>query len=294
MTEAAQRLLSHVFDYAGLFPPASLSMEDAVADYLKYRSGEEAWIMDRFVCTATMLDEFQTILRAQNGTPPVSISVVGSSGPEWEENLVHDAEAMTRFIERSGDAADIEAYEIRVPSGPKFTEKLQDLRAFNQVDVYCELGLDEDLAEHVGAIAETEWLRAKARTGGLEASQFPSSEAVALFLQNCLQTETPFKLTAGLHHPIRTYREEVTGKMHGFLNLLVASALSLEHGLSTRELVGIIDEERSSAFRFEAARINYGPHEVGLDTIEEMRELFIGIGSCSVEEPIADLQALKL
>lgn len=42
-------LLAHLVDYAGLFPPAALTMQDAVRNYARYREGEFAWMLGSFV-----------------------------------------------------------------------------------------------------------------------------------------------------------------------------------------------------------------------------------------------------
>lgn len=42
-------LLEHLVDYAGLFPPAALTMQDAVRNYARYREGEYAWALGKFV-----------------------------------------------------------------------------------------------------------------------------------------------------------------------------------------------------------------------------------------------------
>ena len=42
-------LLEHLVDYAGLFPPAGLTMQDAVRNYARYRDGEHAWALGNFV-----------------------------------------------------------------------------------------------------------------------------------------------------------------------------------------------------------------------------------------------------
>lgn len=50
MTSRSLRaLLEHLIDYAGLFPPAALTMQDAVRNYARYRDGEYAWALGRFV-----------------------------------------------------------------------------------------------------------------------------------------------------------------------------------------------------------------------------------------------------
>ena len=42
-------LLEHLVDYAGLFPPAALTMQDAVRNYARYREGEHAWALGKFI-----------------------------------------------------------------------------------------------------------------------------------------------------------------------------------------------------------------------------------------------------
>ncbi|HVE71440.1 MAG TPA: hypothetical protein VNI54_08740 [Thermoanaerobaculia bacterium] len=42
-------LLEHLIDYAGLFPPAALTMQDAVRNYARYRDGEYAWALGKFI-----------------------------------------------------------------------------------------------------------------------------------------------------------------------------------------------------------------------------------------------------
>jgi hypothetical protein len=103
MTDALRRLLGGVFDYAGLFPPAKLSMPETVENYLRYRAGEEGWLVDRFVCTSSRLEELRQELTKHVIEEPVPLTVIGSTGVEWGDGLVHDAEAMTRFIERAGE-----------------------------------------------------------------------------------------------------------------------------------------------------------------------------------------------
>jgi hypothetical protein len=50
MTSRSLRaLLEHLIDYAGLFPPAALTMQDAVRNYARYRDGEHAWALGKFV-----------------------------------------------------------------------------------------------------------------------------------------------------------------------------------------------------------------------------------------------------
>ncbi len=49
MTKSLRALLEGLIDYAGLFPPAALSMQDAVRNYARYRDGEYAWALGKFI-----------------------------------------------------------------------------------------------------------------------------------------------------------------------------------------------------------------------------------------------------
>jgi len=49
VTKSLRVLLEHLIDYAGLFPPAALSMQDAVRNYARYRDGEYAWALGKFI-----------------------------------------------------------------------------------------------------------------------------------------------------------------------------------------------------------------------------------------------------
>ena len=51
-------LIAGLIDYAGLFPPASLSMKAAVKEYARRRQSPEAWLLGRFVVPADRLEEF--------------------------------------------------------------------------------------------------------------------------------------------------------------------------------------------------------------------------------------------
>ena len=54
---AVETLLEGLVDYAGLFPPAALSMRDAVVRYGSYRRGPHQRMLGRFVVPVARLDE---------------------------------------------------------------------------------------------------------------------------------------------------------------------------------------------------------------------------------------------
>jgi len=49
LARSTQALLTQLIDYAGMFPPASLSLDEAVRKYEEYQRGPYAWMLGRFV-----------------------------------------------------------------------------------------------------------------------------------------------------------------------------------------------------------------------------------------------------
>ena len=95
-----QRLLEHLIDYAGLFPPAELDMATAVANYASYVNGPrtlDARTHDR--ARVARLDEFETHAADQlpNGADdePWALSVLVK--PAGDDGLAADFERIAAF-----------------------------------------------------------------------------------------------------------------------------------------------------------------------------------------------------
>jgi hypothetical protein len=65
---ALRALLENSVDYAGAFPPAGLACREAFGNYEEYRRSPDAWLLGRFVVTATDLD-----LLLPEGTAPFGV-----------------------------------------------------------------------------------------------------------------------------------------------------------------------------------------------------------------------------
>ena len=55
--DARHALLGELIDHAPLFPPASLPLDEALAEHDRARGGEHAWMLRRFVAPASRLAE---------------------------------------------------------------------------------------------------------------------------------------------------------------------------------------------------------------------------------------------
>jgi hypothetical protein len=65
---ALRALLLHLIDYAGLFPPASLSLEAALSYYEAYAAGPHSWMLGRFVIPAAQIRSLD-----ENATSQLSV-----------------------------------------------------------------------------------------------------------------------------------------------------------------------------------------------------------------------------
>lgn len=154
---------------------------------------------------------------------------------------------------------------------------------------YCEVPL--------GQITGT---FAKVRTGGLSPDAIPSSEEIAEFLQEAAARRIQFKATAGLHHPIRSQHalsyaaDSPCAVMHGFVNVFVAATAAFSWPqVERRILAGILNESDPAAFQFLDGEMLCRGMGLGTAQIAEARREFAhSFGSCSFEEPVADLKQL--
>jgi hypothetical protein len=299
-TNACSVLLRELIDYAGLFPPASLTMAASVADFSIYSRSEWKWLLGRFIVPVARLGEFES---AFAGVPAPSDKGLGTwrlsalLGPD----PVADVDRLGEFNRRMAGVASckkavVESVEVRV-AGP---EEIARLSAIIPAELlaYFEIPL-ANLSECIRAVAES-GRRAKIRTGGETADKFPASGSVIEFMNLCAAAGVPFKATAGLHHPLRSVHrftdqaESPSGMMHGFLNVFLAAAF-LRAGMEAEIAVQLLEEQSAAAFQFDSDAVRWRQHRLSLDEITVARRDFgISFGSCSFKEPIDDLRTLHL
>ncbi|MGH7227245.1 MAG: hypothetical protein ACRELF_28860, partial [Gemmataceae bacterium] len=256
MFASLRALLTGLIDYAGLFPPAHLPLDQAIRNYARYRQESEAWMLGRFIVPASRLEDLEPyheeLFRVD---PPFAFSVLGRGGANLTEfltNLRDDLRDVAAFRKRHGDRVSVEVLETRLP--PDLVDPLlpesalslyKTLRIFPLLDLFpfCEAtGRPEELLEQLTQLTD-EQLGFKLRCGGLEASAFPSSEQIAAALLSCLDAGIPFKATAGLHHPLPRFDAGVQARMHGFVNVFFAGVLAYARNLSPKQLCPLLDDD---------------------------------------------------
>lgn len=292
--DSVRRLLAGAIDYAGLFPPAALSMQEAVVNYATYRNSNFNWLLGRFVVTAARLDEFVESARD---------FVARGNGDKWRlavvagEDIGETLKQIELFNSAHNEFATCDVLEVRTTSVSKIENTVNGLA--DGITAYFEIAAGEEMAELIAALA-IRGQRAKIRTGGITADAFPSSAEIIRFVRTCLAANVPFKATAGLHHPIRCFRpltydeDSAMGRMHGFLNVFLMSGFARE-GYRPALLEELMEDEFDEVFQFDNTSVTWRGHTLNQWQIEASRQKGIqSFGSCSFDEPVADLQKLGI
>jgi hypothetical protein len=299
VTESARALLHGLIDYAGLFPPAALTMPAAVANYAAYLTSEHRWMLGRFIVPVARLGEFENAIaqlpavEASAAAPWALSALPGADVPaDWARIAAfNDRDASHSVVK-----ARIESIEVKASTAAEIEHLSRIIPS--HLETYFEIPLTANLDDCLRAIAGSGRC-AKIRTGGETADKFPAPESVVEFLHLSSTSKVPFKATAGLHHPLRsrhrlTYQpDSPTGIMHGFLNVFLAAAF-LRAGMDPQLATDLMIEESPSAFHFGSEAVIWRQHRLNSDDISAVRNFAISFGSCSFTEPIDDLRALHL
>ncbi|GAB1640098.1 hypothetical protein [Krasilnikovia sp. MM14-A1259] len=267
---APPRLFLNLFDDAAIFPPGNLGVPEAVQAHRERRSSPLAPLLGPFICSLPRWAELAGTLAG--GSPlALALTLPGGTGD------VGAAIAHAREEPR----VDLVALEV-----PSSAEGLDDLVTMVDgqvpaaVQTYVELPWADVTAAQVATLTRT-GLRLKIRTGGVVATAFPDEPGLAGVLTAAVRGGLAFKLTAGLHDPIR-HRDRATGfEHHGFLNVLLATARALDGADVGTVAAALADQD--------GARVAHAV--AGIDDAQagRIRHHFVSFGTCSTTEPVEGL-----
>ncbi len=309
--------MSGIIDYAGLFPPASLSLDRSIRNFVNYRSHADQWMLSSFVCPASRLVELESygeMLTSEDRHPFSVLGARSSTLGEWTAVMTKLRVSIDRFHESLGDVAFTRAVEVKLPLAVTVTaeKRRQALEVMysalsgapDPLDIFVEISPSGE-AEVVETLAHELVDRdrsearprtaLKIRTGGVTPPEIPDADAVASFLIACRDTGIRFKATAGLHHPLRHFNKSVGSMMHGFVNVFAGSMAAMEHDLSREQLRSILEVEQPDYFTFGDEAVGVGHLKIDRQRVEALRRDFAtSFGSCSFDEPRDDLRSIGL
>lgn len=297
--------LARLIDYAGLFPPAGLSLEDAVPNYVAYRRSEEAWMLARFLCPARRLPELAPFTDLFSPDERLHVSVIGTGGDSVEaflEATRRDRHAMRELADVHQGRAVADAYEVRLPAldraatADALARLAETMHGLDATFVEVPLAEGDAVANTAEALAGLPGrFGLKMRCGGLTPDAFPSVEQVAFAIAACRDAGVPFKATAGLHHPVRHDDAELGIQRHGFLNVFGAGVLAHALDLDEADLRRVLRSQDLRAFQLDERGFAFEDQRVASGAVHAARVAFAtSYGSCSFDEPRDDLRAAGL
>jgi hypothetical protein len=113
MSPSLRELLNGIIDYAGLFPPANLPLDEAVRNYARYRTEPESWMLARFVCPARRLAELNTHRSELPETLNLTVLASDVASIEIGPALLNDSFAL-RLYRGSERQVHVNAVELRL------------------------------------------------------------------------------------------------------------------------------------------------------------------------------------
>ncbi len=269
---AVPPLLRAFIDDAAVFPPGNAPLPQALTDHSRHRA---AWYSD---LVGPLLLPLRTA-RTLGADGPPRLGVICDTGPDGVPAALAAAEPTWCQLEVAvaGRGED---------PRPGLRTLLAAAEEWSDMDFYAEVPFGDRVPDALDRLADARagGLRVapKFRTGGARADLFPTPGQLAEVICGCRDRDLPFKLTAGLHHAVR-HTDPATGfTHHGFVNVL-AACLAAADGAAVADVTDLLSLTDAQPV---------------VDTVaagrERDRPLWIGFGSCSVSEPLADLTALGL
>jgi hypothetical protein len=289
-------LVTGLFDYAGLFPPASLDLQAALREAARAPRLRRPRMVGADLVVP--LDQLEAIDRHALyfngfGDTTCTLAVVGVE----RKDLSVAVRQVRDYNRRSAPWAKVVALEVHGDAFP--AQSLSVLRA-------AKRGLGD-----VRLYLEPKWTGARWRTGqaqllalleklkgdhpvGLKircAGPTAASKAtLASLLPAVTAARIPLKATQGLHHPLPTAEHPETG----FLNLAMAVRLLQAHGaeFSAKDLAALLREADPAQFAFDDGA-GWGEFSIREEALRQaLVELPFTIGSCSLQEPDDELAKL--
>ncbi|MCX7595839.1 MAG: hypothetical protein N2235_19165 [Fischerella sp.] len=264
MLPSVKALLASMVDYAGLFPPAKLSMQEAMVNYANYQLTPYNWMLNRFVLPVSRLNEFATLVPTSD-FKQWSLSLIVSK--DWESEI-----EIVRSLSSKLDSKNhitVTSLEFPLLSPLEIEKAIPCLP--DRVEAFFEIPLNADIQPYLAVLKHTR-AAAKIRTGGITVEAFPSITQLCQCILLFADAQVAFKATAGLHHPLPghyriTYEPDSPSTlMHGFLNVAVLATLVYWQKVTPQAALEVLQDSTSNSFQFTADAITWCNYY--LDTAE--------------------------
>jgi hypothetical protein len=300
VSASLRAFLDQAIDYAGMFPPCGLALEPALRNQASYVRSPEAWMLNGFVLPLEQFDAARQLLSEFDPHRPLRVAALGpktTNADAFLDGLGKAETAIRSFWRSDVDLVSVSHLEMFLPYDVNSASLKEAKAIVSELPVFWEAP-PERAEQTIALIAghnsgpKVAKFGYKLRTGGVTADAFPTSAQIARALVTAATHQLPIKFTAGLHHPIRQFRDEVKTKMHGFLNVLGAAILSAENQWEADQAMTMLEDEDPRSFSFTDDFFAWRDWRIDTERLQYRRKFVKSFGSCSFEDPRADLRTL--
>ena len=87
MKNSLQKIMNGLIDYAGLFPPAKLPLDQAITEYISHFSDQKKWMLGRFIIPISQLNDLEKFIPKFDNVGTLKLSVLGAQSTSDKEFL---------------------------------------------------------------------------------------------------------------------------------------------------------------------------------------------------------------
>src|SRR5207302_10636948 len=277
-----------------------LDLERSLKNQAQYLRTTDAWMLSAFVLPVEQFGAAKQLLAEFDPLHPLQVSALGpktENAAAFREALAKTDAAIRSLSAHNVDLVSVTQLEMFLPHDVD-SQLLSEARSIlGSLPTFWEAPSSRaeqtiSLVAELNSNADAPTFGYKLRTGGVTADAFPTSMQIAQALVTPASHQVPIKFTAGLHHPLRQYRDEVQTKMHGFLNVLGAAILAAEYKWDTNQTALMLEDENADSFSFTDEFFAWRDWKIDTGRLQYRRKFVTSFGSCSFDEPGEDSRVL--
>lgn len=308
-------LVHGLFDYAGMFPPAELSLEET----LKKSAAFEKDLKNPAMVKTDVVLKFADLARIEDkilegagisDERTMRICLLGEPLSSDKDAYADAIQAVSVFNKEGIDKKirrKVVSFEVKLPEGEKVSaaavalDRLRRGLALGDAQIFVEpewkaedwKSRTDELFTMLDALngdAGRAKVGLKVRgSGPMAVDTGALTHLIPLIVKRAL----PFKVTAGLHHPL--YESGRSDGPLGFVNLIVALRLAgglIPHEFGPDKIKECLECTEVGAFDFDD-KIAWKKSAIGTQEIYNQKQRVpFSIGACSMDEPDGELVRL--
>jgi hypothetical protein len=277
--------VSHLVDDAAWFPPGNLPLDETIPAHDRHLASDHEVVVGPLLVPDRELPVVAALTDRRADAVAVHLVISGGAGAidpalalagRSPGLSVVGVESAARDDDLTAAVRRVATIAASAPGEIRFWVELPPLEADAPTPGWLR-ALDEIAVAGYGL---------KYRTGGETADACPTETQLASVIDAALDREVTTKLTAGLHRAVRHCDRGSGFEQHGFLNVLAAFDAARD-GAGSADLIDLLSWR-------DGLRLAAHLRERGPQAAASTRRAFASFGSCSIDEPVADLRHLGL